>query len=273
VPRVLLWIVLAAAGAYLAICVIAWVRQDRLVWFPGPPPRLTPTAIGAPYEELELTARDGARVHAWHVRAGAPRGAVLVCHGNAGNVEDRLPLAATFRELGWDVLLFDYRGYGRSRGTLSEEGTYLDGEAALDHLAARGYGPGRTVLYGESLGGAVAVELARRRGAAALLVENAFTSLSDVGARVYPWLPVRLLTRVHYDSLAKVPALSVPLLVLHSRDDELVPYEHGERLHAAHPGPKRLIETRGGHGSGGFLQRREWTEEVARFLLEHARPG
>lgn len=265
----LLWLVGVPLALYALVVFVAWYFQDRLVWYPGPPPTLTPAAITAPFEDLELAARDGAAVHAWHVRAPDPRGAVLVCHGNAGSIEGRLPLARTFRSLGYDVLLFDYRQYGRSRGTLSEEGTYLDAEAAYDHLLARGFSPGRIVAYGESLGGAVAVELARRRPCAALFVEDTFTALPDVGAEVYPWLPVRWISRARYDSLGKVGALSVPFLVAHSPDDHLVPFHHGQRLFAAHPGPKEFLETRGGHNGGGFLQRAEWVERVAGFLGRH----
>jgi len=197
---------------------------------------------------------------------------VLVCHGNAGSIENRLGQARAFRDLGYDVLLFDYRSYGRSTGALSEEGTYLDGEAAYDHLLARGFDPRRIVLYGESLGGAVAVELALRRGAAALVVEDAFTSLADMGARIYPWLPVRWLSRIRYDSLAKIAGLAAPLLVAHSPGDTLVPFEHGQRLYAAHRGPKRFLETGGEHNDGGFLQRAEWTRAIGEFLAEHVPP-
>jgi fermentation-respiration switch protein FrsA (DUF1100 family) len=238
---------------------------------PRPAPSSTPAAIGAPFEELELRARDGATVHAWHVKSAAPRGAVLVCHGNAGSIENRLHLAQAFRAMNFDVLLFDYRRYGKSRGTLSEEGTYLDAEAALDHLASRGFAPGRTVLFGESMGGAVAIELAARRPVAALVVEDTFTSLADVGASVYPWLPVRWISRTKYASIDKLPALKVPFLVIHSPDDRLVPFGHGERLFAAHHGPKAFLRTGGAHGAGGFLEDPAWTQEVREFLEEHVR--
>jgi len=267
--RVSIWFIAVPVALYLVVCFVAWFFQDRLVWYPGPPPTGTPAAIGAAFEDLELRAADGALVHAWHVKAVRPRGIVVVCHGNAGNIENRLALAQTFRSLDYDVLLFDYRQYGRSRGTLSEEGTYQDGLAALDHAAARGFEPRRTVLYGESLGGAVAIELARRRPCAALVVEDTFTSLADVGAAVYPWLPVRWISRAKYASLEKVGALRVPLLVVHSPDDRLVAFEHGRRLLAAHPGPKDFLETGGAHGGGGFVLRAAWIESVRDFLAKH----
>ncbi len=266
------YFLLTGVALYLLVCFAAWLFQDRLVWYPGPAPTLTPAAIGAPFEELELRARDGATVHAWHVKADAPRGAVLVCHGNAGNIENRLLLAQAFRAMALDVLLFDYRQYGRSRGVLSEEGTYLDAEATLDHLAARGFGPERTAVFGESMGGAVAVELACRRPVGALVVEDTFTSLADVGASVYPWLPVRWITRAKYASIDKLAGLKTPLLVIHSPDDELVPLGHGERIFAAYPGPKTFLKTGGAHGAGGFLENPAWMEQVRKFLAEHV-PG
>lgn len=268
----MIWnLLLTGVALYVVVCLVAWIFQDRLVWYPGPAPSSTPAAIGAAFEELELRARDGATVHGWHVEADAARGAVLVCHGNAGNIENRLHLAQAFRAMGYDVLLFDYRQYGRSRGALSEEGTYMDAEAALDHLAARGFGFERTAVYGESMGGAVAIELARRRPVAALVVEDTFTSLADVGATVYPWLPVRWISRAKYASIDKLAALKQPLMVLHSPDDGLVPFSHGERLFAAYPGPKRFLSTGGAHGAGGFLQSPAWTEQVRNFLDEHVR--
>jgi fermentation-respiration switch protein FrsA (DUF1100 family) len=269
VRRVLLWYLAVPLALYALVCFVAWLWQDRLVWYPGAPPTDTPASIGAPFEDVVLAARDGASVHAWHVKAVAPRGTVLVCHGNAGTIEDRLGQARAFRELGYDVLLFDYRTYGRSTGALSEEGTYLDAEAVFDHLVARGVDARRIALYGESLGGAVAIELARRRSVAALVVEDAFTSLADMGARIYPWLPVRWISRIRYDSLAKVAQLKVPLLVVHSPQDGLVPFEQGQRLFSAHAGPKRFLETGGDHNAGGFLQRAEWGRAVGEFLAEH----
>jgi len=266
------YLLLTGVALYLLVCLAAWLFQDRLVWYPGPAPTTTPAAIGAPFEELELRAQDGATVHAWHVKADSPRGAVLVCHGNAGSIENRLLLAQAFRAMGYDVLLFDYRQYGRSRGVLSEEGTYLDAEAALDHLIARGFWPERTAVFGESMGGAVAIELARRRPVAAVLVEDTFTSLADVGATVYPWLPVRWISRTKYASIDKLAGLKLPLMVIHSPDDRLVPYGHGERLFAAHPGLKAFLKTGGAHGAGGFLESSAWTEEVRRFLAESLRP-
>lgn len=249
---------------YAALCGLVYAVQDRLVWFPGPPPADDPRAAGLAFEDVRITTPDGVRLHGWFLPGG--RQAVLISHGNAGTIAGRLPHAAAFRGMGRSVLLYDYRGYGASEGRPSEEGTYLDAVAAFDWLVARGFAPADITAYGESLGGAVAVELATRRDPGRLIVESAFASLPEIGAKAYPWLPVRWLSRIRYESLAKAPGLALPVMVIHSPDDHLVPIGQGRRLHDVLPGPTRFLETGGGHNDGGFLQRAEWVEAVRRFL-------
>lgn len=265
-PFILRALCLLAVG-YAALCLLAFVFQARLVYFPGPAPRLDPATLGLAHRDVELVTADGERLHAWFFpRAGAP-GAVLVCHGNAGSLEQRIELARAFLGLGWAVLLFDYRGYGKSTGSPSEEGTYRDAEAAHACLTvAEGFAPERVVLYGESLGAAVALELALRRASAALIAESGFTSLPDMAAEVYPFLPVRWLARIRYDNLGKIARLGVPLLLVHSPADEIVPVAQAERLFAAAREPKRLLLTGGGHNDGGFTRRAEWRAAVGAFL-------
>lgn len=265
-PILLRFLVILAIG-YLALCLVVYLTQAKLVFFPGPPPHATPADFGLEFRELELGARDGVRLHGWFLPVKDAHGAVLVSHGNAGSIELRIELAQAFLELGWSVLLYDYRGYGKSAGQPDEEGTYRDAEAAYEHLTAvEGFSPERIVLHGESLGAAVGIELGRRRPCAAVIGESAFTSLPDVGAKAYPFLPVRWLARFRYDNLGKIAELGVPLLLIHSPADEIVPVEHGQRLFDAAREPKRLLLTEGGHNDGGFQRRPEWRGEVGAFL-------
>jgi fermentation-respiration switch protein FrsA (DUF1100 family) len=260
------FLVILAIG-YVALCLVVYLTQAKLVYFPGREPRATPADFGLEFRELQLRTKDGVGLHGWFLPVEGARGAVLVSHGNAGTIELRIELARSFVELGWSVLLYDYRGYGKSAGEPDEEGTYRDAEAAYEHLTtAEGFAGERVVLYGESLGAAVAIELARRRPCAAVIGESAFTSLPDVGAIAYPFLPVRLIARFRYDNLAKVAELGVPLLLIHSPGDEIVPVEHGQRLFQAAREPKRMLLTEGGHNDGGFQQRPEWRAEVGAFL-------
>jgi hypothetical protein len=261
---------IVAAACYAIVCIAVYFYQGRLIWYPGPPPETTPAASGLAFDEWRLATKDGALIHAWRVRAAAPRGAIVLCHGNAGNVASRIEKARHLVAIGFDVALFDYRGYGSSTGELSEEGTYVDAEIVWSKLVEVGFAPENIVAFGESLGGAVAIELARRRRVGALVVEDSFTSLADMAARVYPWLPVRLIVRPRYASLSKMGALSVPVIVIHSRDDELIPFAQGRALFEAAREPKVFIETRGAHIGPGFLEDAAAGAQVTAFLVEHA---
>ena len=268
---------LVLIGGFLLLCAALLAFQGRLIWFPDRALRATPALLRLPFEEVALATSDGVALHGWFIPAGAARGAVVVCHGNAGNISDRLELAQRLHALDLSVLLFDYRGYGRSDGSPSEEGSYRDAEAAFDWIAARPErGAAPVVAFGESLGGAVAVELARRRPLAALITESTFTSVPDLGAEIYPFLPVRLLARVRYASIEKVAEVRCPWLMLHSRSDEIVPFAHATRLFDAATAaaksagaartPPRFVEIAGGHNEGGFFASREGEAAVASFL-------
>lgn len=262
--RSMIPVLLLLLGGYGLVCLLMYLSQEKLVFYPsplapGPPP--DPAA-----HDVELVTSDGVRLHGWVFEAREPRAVLVFCHGNAGNVAGRAGAARLFREMGLTVVLFDYRGYGRSAGTPSEEGTYLDALAAYDHARTLESSSGRIVLFGESLGGAVAIELASQREVARLVVESTFTSVPDLAATLYAWLPVRLLARVRYDNASKIGALEPPLLIVHSPEDELVPFSHATRLLSLAPPATELLRTSGGHNDGGFLQRREWIERVGAFL-------
>jgi fermentation-respiration switch protein FrsA (DUF1100 family) len=244
---------IAARAARIALVVVLigtlllMAFQDRLLYHPTAELWTTPASAGLPFTEVTLATDDGVRLHAWHVRAPAARALVVVCHGNAGNVADRVPMAEAFARAGLDTLLFDYRGYGRSAGRPSEEGLYHDGEAARRWAEQRGL---PVVLYGESLGGAVAVDLASRHPPALLVVQSSFTSLPDLAARLIPF--GNLLARSRFASLQKMPRVRATLLVVHGDRDELVPYAMGQRLLAAATGPRELLTVAGGHHNDMF---------------------
>ncbi len=245
---------LAAAG-YAVVLALAWLLQDRLLYFPGPDPSRTPREAGLAFEELTLTTSDGQRLQAWLIGAGkepeTPRGVVLVCNGNAGSIENRLGLARTLVDEGLGVLLFDYRGYGASSGRPDEQGLYFDAVAAYDVLVERGW-EGRIAAWGESLGAAVALELALRRPLRGLCLHAPFGSLPAVAAEHYAWLPVGLLLRARYANDEKIAGLDAPLLVLHGSRDRIVPIAHGRALFEHAPEPKQLVEFDAGHNDDPF---------------------
>lgn len=254
-----------AAGLLLAWLGLRWFERASL-FIPSRQLAGTPADSGFPYEELRLTAADGTRLHAWLVPGPEGGRTVVFFHGNAGNISHRMEKLRLLRGLGLSVLLFDYRGYGQSEGRPGERGTYADGLAAVEHLlAGRKLPAGRLVYYGESLGCAVALETALARPPGALILESPFTSTAEMGRRLLPFLPARLLVRHRYDNLAKIGALKAPLLILHSPDDEIVPYAMGRALFAAAPEPKAFAELRGDH-NGGFLDTPDYARALREFL-------
>jgi len=243
--------------AYAGVCALAFALQERLVFFPGPPPRTTPADRGLAFEEVWLEV-EGERLHLWWLPAdvvapASSRGAVVFCHGNAGSIEQRIGAAAAWVRRGFDVALFDYRGYGASAGTPTEAGTYADARAAYAHVTrTRAHAPSRVLVHGRSLGGAVAVDLAAERPVGGLVLEATFTSLPDVGAAVYPWLPVRALSRLRYASIDKIASVDAPLFAAHDPADTIVPFEFGRRLFDAAREPKVFAEFAGGHNGAGI---------------------
>jgi len=269
--RVRMLTLVAAAGVlYLGLVGCMYAIQSSLVYLPDLAGRdllATPEDIGLGYRTTSLSTSDGETLHGWFVPAPEARATLLFFHGNAGNISHRLESIAVFHQLGLNVLILDYRGYGRSTGKPSEQGTYRDAQAAWEYLiGTEGLKPGDIVLFGRSLGGAVAVWLATQVQPAALVLESSFTSVPDLGAQLYPWLPVRLISRLHYDSRARLPQVQVPVLVIHSRDDEIIPIDHGRALFAAANRPKHFLELRGGHNDGFVLSREHYLAGLRGFL-------
>lgn len=259
--------------AYGAVLVLVFLFQSHLVFFPGTGREavLTPQSYGMRFEPLQIRTADGETLDAWWVPAEDARGVVLFFHGNAGNISHRLDYLQMFHRLRYSTLIVDYRGYGRSTGTPSEAGTYRDAEAAWDYLRhARLAQPRDVVIAGESLGGAVATWLAAKVGPRAVVLFSTFTSVNDLGAQVYWFLPVRLLSRIGYDNRENLKRIRAPVFIAHSRDDDIVPYAHGKRLFEAAGEPKAFLEMRGGHNDGFIFTQPEWVAELAAFLDRHA---
>ncbi len=250
--------------------------ERRLIYFPLRAHEVTPQQLGMAYEELELRAEDGVRLHGWFLPVKGSRLTLLVCHGNGGNISHRLDRALLAQaHLGTDVLLFDYRGYGRSDGRPDEEGTYRDARAAWRWLLTKGVAPGRIVIFGESLGSAVALQLALENGGArALVLESPFASIPAMARAVYPFLPVWPLVRTRYDNLSKIGRLRLPLLVLHGERDDIVPFAQGRRVFEAAPEPKRFWAIPGAHHNDTYVVGGEpYWRALRQFLDEAPPPG
>jgi fermentation-respiration switch protein FrsA (DUF1100 family) len=264
-------------GVYLALGLLLFLTQSRLLYYPNLPSRAvvaTPARIGLSYEVVALTAEDGVRLHGWFLPAGEDlRGVLLFFHGNAGNISHRLDSLRILHDLGLAVLIFDYRGYGQSEGKVSEAGTYRDAEAAWRHLTeTRGIAENNIVLFGRSLGAAVAAHLAASRRPRALIMESAFTSVPELAAKYYRIFPVRWLSRFRYDARADLGSVDCPVLIVHSRDDEIIPVSHGRALFEAAREPKAFLELGGGHNDGFLVSGRAYTDGLEAFLAAHLDP-
>lgn len=222
-----------------------------------------------PYEDVTLEVQ-GERTCGWYVPVEDARGTLLFCHANAGTMADRLESMAVFRDLGFNVFIFDYGGYGNSSGGPSEKRCNADALAAWQYLtSAKGEKAGSIVIFGRSLGGGVAAHLAwklRDTPPAALILESTFESVVKMGQEIFPYLPVRWFIRDRFDNAAKISEVNVPVLIVHSPDDEVIPYHQGKRLFELARKPKAFLEIYGDHNAGWYDSGVVYTEGLARFL-------
>ena len=255
---------------YSSLLLYLYFIQDQILYMPDYPSRrvtATPDQVGLDYQPVTLTAEDGVRLDGWFLPHDDPRATLLFFHGNAGNISHRLHSLKLFHDLGLAVLIIDYRGYGRSEGEPSEAGTYRDADAAWRYLTeTRNIPPAQVLLLGRSLGGAVAAYTASRHGALGLVLESTFSSAPEMAAWLYPWAPARRLTRFGYDTQSRLAGIRIPLLVVHSREDELIPYYQGEALYQAGRSPKRFLAISGGHNDGLLLNTQRYTRALDEFI-------
>ena len=248
------------------VVVAAMLLEESLIYFPVLYPEGDWKPNGLRFEDAWFQATDGVRLHGWYVPKENARAAVVFCHGNGGNITHRVDaLEMLNRRAGVSVLIFDYRGYGRSEGKPSEAGVLADARAARAWLAAREkIAEADVVLMGESLGGAVAVDLAAHDGARALVLESTFSSLPDVAAHHYPFLPVHWAMRTQFDSMAKIGDYHGPLLQAHGDADMIVPIQFGRRLFEAANQPKQFLLVPG-HNHNDLMPA-EFYDAVGAFL-------
>ena len=261
---------LLTAGLLLVGSLVWWL-QPKLVFRPFPEMVATPADWGMAFEEVWLRTADGVRLHAWFLPAPEPReagpGTLLFLHGHAGNISHRSTSLAIFRDLGLDVLVLDYRGYGRSDGRPDEQGLYRDASAAWDWLTKeRGYAPGDLVIFGRSLGAAVATQLASETDPGGLILESGFSSAREASRAIFPLLSWLVLNRYDFDSARALRTVDSPVLVLHSPDDEIIPYALGRKLFVAAREPKQFVTLRCGHNYGFLASQPDSERALEAFL-------
>ncbi|MBI3187108.1 MAG: alpha/beta hydrolase [Gammaproteobacteria bacterium] len=258
------------SGAYALLCIYVYFMQSSLIFYPDIAGRelvTTPEMIGLAYQDIELHTEDNIKLHGWFIPNKNAKGTVLFFHGNAGNISHRLDSIDIFHRMDLNVFIIDYRGYGQSEGDITENGTYQDAEAAWKYLThTQGISDNKIIIFGQSLGASIAGWLASRHTPAALIIESGFTSVPAMGQRLYPFLPVRWLARYQYNTKQYVSAVACPVMVAHSKDDEIIPYDEGREIFDAAPEPKRFLEMRGGHNDGFMVSGSDYTEGLKSFI-------
>ena len=272
------------AVGYGAIVALAFAFQDQLLFQPSSRLLATPDDVGMSYETVHLDTDDGETLHGWWIpaldvsretRSGEfAEHTLLFFHGNAGNISGRLESVRQFHQLGLNVLIVDYRGYGQSTGSPSEEGIYRDAEACWRYLTeAKGLAAQEIVVFGRSMGGGPATWLATREQPGAVILESVFTNVPDVGAHHYSFLPVRALATNQFDNESRVAGIDAPKLFIHSRGDRVVPFELGRQVYEAAAEPKQFLEIEGGHNDGFLVSSEKYLRVIDVFLSEHLDSG
>ena len=258
---------------YLAFAAVLYVKQPKFLYSPERDVSSTPVELGLDFENVVFKSADGLDLRGWYVPADNPKLTLLFCHGNGGNMAHRLDSINIFHNLGLNCFIFDYRGYGDSQGKPGEEGTYMDAMAAYKWLTEEKKIPAEDIIiFGRSLGGSIAAQLASKVEAGALIVESAFTSYVDIGKEYYPYMPVRWFARFDYRTIDYIKEVRCPVMLIYSRNDEIVPYKFGLELYEAANEPKEFIEIFGSHNdcflASGAIYTEVW-EKWLKFLVEY----
>lgn len=255
---------------FLALAVLnglMYLQQPAMTFFPERELSATPANWGLEYEEVWFDTQDGVRLHGWYIPYTGSKRALLFFHGNGGNISHRGDSIAIFHRLGLNVFIFDYRGYGRSQGTASERGLSRDAAAAWRYLTeTKGFSGADIVIFGRSLGGAVAAALAADVRPEGLILESTLSSARDFANLAFPVLSRLVLLRYDFDTAARMTRVTCPVLVLHSPEDEIMPFQLGEKVYRSANEPKVFVKMRGDHNSGFLQSQPDYEQELRRFL-------
>lgn len=267
----MIWSIISiAVFVYIGLLVIVFVAQPYFIYFPQKAFFETPDETGLSYEDVSFETTDGVKLSGWFIPAEKPKGIILFFHGNAGNISHRMSSIRIFHRLDFSTFIFDYRGYGRSEGKTTEKGTYLDAEAAWRYLTEKRHvPPEKIIFFGRSLGGAIAAWLSQNHTPKALLIESTFTSVPDIAANIYPFLPVRLLARFGYNTDEYIKRINCPVLVIHSLNDDIIPFRHGRQLFEAAREPKEFLEITGTHNDGFMTSGKRYEDGLNAFLRDY----
>jgi fermentation-respiration switch protein FrsA (DUF1100 family) len=244
-----------------------YLRQPSMIFYPSREMVAKPSDWGLEYSDVQLVSGDGVALHGWYIPHPGAQQAVLFLHGNGGNISHRGDSVPIFHRLGFNVLIIDYRGYGQSKGRPSEAGLYQDAASAWRYLTeTREFAHQDIVIFGRSLGGAVAAQLASQVDAGALILESTLSTARDFAASAFPFLSHVLYVRYDFNSAARLQQVNYPVLVLHSPADQIMPYRLGKKLYAAAREPKQFVALRGDHNSGFLLSQPGYEQALGEFI-------
>lgn len=252
---------------YIFLCFYLYFNQDAYIFFPEKTITSAPSAFGMKYENLFIVAKDGVKINVWYIPNGNSA-LIIHCNGNAGNLSERVEKFSLFNSLGYSVIGFDYRGYGKSEGKPSEEGLYMDLRSVINFAEEKGYKKSEIILYGESIGGGVALQLASEMQFSVLILESTFTSIYDMARIYYKLFPTSFLLKSKFDNLSKIKKVKCPVVIMHSKEDEIVPYSMGQTLYENASEPKIFLNLEKGHNDGGIIVSREAISKLKSFLEE-----
>ncbi|MHC4174734.1 MAG: alpha/beta hydrolase [Planctomycetota bacterium] len=263
----LIYIGVALFIAYSGWAVMLYIMQPKFLYSPVREVPYTPGELDLDFENIVFKSSDGLLLSGWYIGAESSEFTVLFCHGNAGNMTHRLDSINIFHNLGLNCFIFDYRGYGDSEGKPSEEGTYLDVGAAYKWLTEeKKIQPDKIIIFGRSLGGSIAAQLASKVKAAALIIEGTFTSYVDIGKKFYPYMPVQWFARFSYRTIDYIKDVGCPVMLIYSRNDEVVPFEFGLELYEAANEPKEFVEIFGSHNDGFLVSSEIYKDAWVKWL-------
>ncbi len=245
-----------------------YLQQPSMTFFPYPEFGQTPADWGLEYEEVSLETEDGIKLHGWYLPQPASKQVLLFFHGNAGNISHRGDSLEVFHRLGLNVFIFDYRGYGKSQGKPGEAGLYKDARAAWNYLThEREYNGKDIILFGRSLGGAVAARLAAEVQPGRVILESTFSSAKDMAHSFFPILSRLVLLRYQFNTAAYLKQVKSPVLMLHSPQDEIVPFRLGAKAFQAANQPKFFATMKGGHNGGFLLSQPDYEKTLGDFIF------
>jgi len=258
-------------SVWVLLSLLLYLFQPKFVYFPQSEIDFTPDMAGLAYEDIYFKTADDIELNGWFIPAEGARKTLLFFHGNGGNISHRLDSLNILHGLGLSVFIIDYRGYGQSQGTTSEQGTYRDAEAAWRFLTeTRGLADKDIIIFGRSMGAAIATWLASQHTPNMLILESSFTSIADMAKHYYPYLPTQLLTRIKYATIDRIENIQCPVLISHSQTDEIVPFEFGRALFEKAQTPKVFLELKGGHNDGFIVTGHAYIQGLDNFISTYS---